>query len=157
MSAVVLMKAEDGKLHGFGEKGERAWGKFRKRIDGMEPGETLQFEWHEPRSPAHHRMFFGKLAVILDRQEQFEDVDKLRAWLAVGAGYCDFAPGPKGRMVAIPQSIAWHKLDEADFADLHAKIDAFLWTEHARRFLWPQHADEQTYAMVESILAEFNE
>ncbi len=155
MSAVVVTKGQDGKLQGMGEKGARAWAKFQRRVAGLMPGETLHFEWREPRSPAHHGLFFAKLHALLDRQEQFADADQLRAWLTVGAGYCDFVPGPTGRMVALPQSIAWHKLDEADFADLHAKVDAFLWTEHARRFLWGHLTTQQTYDVVDQFLTEF--
>ena len=155
MSAVVLTRGEDGKLQGLGEKGERAYAKFRARVDSLAVGDTLHFEWREPRSPAHHRLFFAKLHALADRQEQFEDADKLRHWLTVGAGYCDFVPGPTGRMVALPQSIAWHSLDEADFADLHAKVDGFLWSEHARRFLWPHLSNEASYALMQQFMTEF--
>lgn len=156
MSAVVVTKGQDGKLQGHGERGQKAYAKFRRRVEEMQPGDTLHFQWHEPRSPKHHGLFFAKLDALLDRQEQFDTDDKLRAWLTVGAGYCDFVPGPTGRMVALPQSIAWHRLDEADFADLHAKVDAFLWTEHARRFLWPHLSEQQTYDMVDQFLTEFS-
>lgn len=59
-------------------------------------------------------------------------------------------------MVALPQSIAWHRLDEADFAELHAKVNQFLWTDHARKFLWPHLSDQQSYEMVETLMQEFN-
>lgn len=156
MSEVVVTKGEDGKLHGFGEKGDRAWRKFMATIKALEIGATMQFKFWLPRSPRHHRLFFAKLGALADMQEQFKDADRLRQWLTVGAGFADFLPGPTGRMVAIPQSIAWHKLDEADFSDLHQKVDAFLWTDHARRFLWPHLNDAQTYAMVEALHNEFN-
>jgi len=155
MSAVVLVKLPDGKLEGFGEKGARAWAKFRTRIGALEPGETLHFEWREPRSPKHHRLFFAKLRGLFDRQEQFDSEDKLRAWLTVGAGYCTFVPGPDGCMVALPDSIAWVSLDEADFSDLHAKVDNFLWTDHAREFLWPHLTAQQTYDMVDQFQTEY--
>lgn len=156
MSAVVVVKGEDGKLQGFGDRYARAWAKFLRRITELPIGSTLHFEWREPRSPAHHRLFFAKLGALADRQEQFEDADTLRAWLTVGAGYCRFVPGPTGRMVALPESIAWHKLDEADFGELHAKVDQFLWSDHARRFLWPHLSPQQTYDMVDQFLTEFS-
>lgn len=155
MSALVVRKGDDGKLQGVGEKGARAFAKFRRRIELLQPGDTLHFEWREPRSPAHHRLFFSKLGALLDRQEQFDSSEKLRHWLTVGAGYCDFVPGPTGRMVALPQSIAFHALDEADFSDLHAKVDAFLWSDHARAFLWPHLSDVQTYGLIEQLLMEY--
>jgi hypothetical protein len=148
VSAVVVFKDDTGKLAGFGDKGRRAFEKFQRKVRELEPGETLHFEWREPRSPQHHRYFFAKLGELFDRQEQFDDVDKLRAWLTVGAGECDFVPGPKGRMVAMPKSIAWHKLDEVEFTELRRRVEAFMWSDHARRFLWPHLSDEETYQMV---------
>jgi len=155
MTAVVVTKGQDGKLAGMGEKGGRAYSKFLKRVKDLAPGDTLHFEWREPRSLPHHRLFFGKVNALLDIQEQFDDADKLRQWLTVGAGYCDFVPGPTGRMVALPQSIAFHKLEEPEFAELHSQVDGFMWTLHARRFLWPQMSDEQSYAMVDQFMERF--
>ena len=155
MSDLVITKDETGRLRGMGESGERAYARFRKAVEALRPGDTLRFQWWAPRSPRHHRLYFAKLAALHAMQEQFDDAEKLRQWLTVGAGYCDFVPGPTGRMVALPQSIAWHRLDEADFAELHAKVDAFLWTEHARRFLWPHLDDGQSYEMVETLMQEF--
>jgi hypothetical protein len=155
VSAVVLVKGGDGKLQGHGDKGQRAYSKFRQRVEAMRPGDTLHFEWREPRSLPHHRLFFAKLGALMDMQEQFDAEDKLRAWLTVGAGYADFVPGPTGRMVALPQSIAFDKLDEADFADLHSRVDAFLWTDHARRFLWPHLTVQQTYDFIDQLLSGF--
>lgn len=156
MSDVVVVKGDDGKLAGLGEKGRKAFEKFRRAVEQLEPGETMRFVFKLPRSPQHHRLFFAKIARLLDRQEQFDDLDKLRKWLTVGAGYCQFVPGPSGRMVAMPDSIAWENLDEADFVDLHSRVDAFLYSEHARRFLWPHLSDEQSYALVEQFMQEFS-
>ena len=33
MSDLVIIKGQDGKLEGFGEKGRRAWAKFKKIIE----------------------------------------------------------------------------------------------------------------------------
>ena len=156
MSDLVITKGDDGRLKGMGEAGERAYAKWRKAVDALQPGETLRFQWWMPRSRKHHGLFFAKLTALHGMQEQFEDVERLRQWLTVGAGYCEFVPGPTGRMVALPQSIAWHRLDEADFAELHGKVDQFLWTDHARRFLWPHLSDQQSYEMVETLMQEFN-
>ena len=156
MSAVVITKGETGALEGFGQKGARAWAKFRARVAAMAPGETLHFEWHEPRSPQHHKLFFAKLGALLDLQEQFEDTDTLRQWLTVGAGYCRFVPGPTGRMVALPLSIAWHRMEEVEFAELHRKVDDFLWTPHARAFLWPHMTDQQSYNLIDLWQLEFS-
>lgn len=156
MSEVIVVKGEDGKLQGFGDKGGRAYAKFLARVRDLVVGETLQFAWHEPRSPRHHRLFFSKLHALADRQEQFDAEDKLRKWLIVGAGYCDLVPGRDGQLVAIPQSIAFHQLDEVEFGELHRQVDAFLWTPHAQAFLWPHLSAQARYDMVDSLMLEFS-
>lgn len=155
MSDCVVYRAEDGKLAGFGAKGSKRWVQFCEQIAQLGIGETMQFSWRLPRSPSHHRMFFAKLGALMDIQEQFDTDERLRAWLTVGAGYADFVPGPTGRMVALPQSIAFDKLDEVAFTDLHQRVDAFLWGDHARRFLWPHMSDLESYDMVAEFFGRF--
>lgn len=155
MPDVVVFKDNTGKLDGFGEKGAAAWRKFRTAVDNLVIGETLEFSWMAPRSPSYHRRFFARLGFLYDMQEQFEDIDALRAWLTVGAGEATFLPGPRGKMVAMPKSIKWAKLDQFEFEHLSNKIDNFLWTAHAQRFLWPHLTPEQTHAMIESLDVEF--
>ena len=155
MSNIVVCMGNDGKLQGFGEKGARAWARFMRMLTGLRPGDTVEFSWHEPRSPGFHKRFFAKLNGLFEMQEQFEDVDRLRAWITVGAGECDFVPGPTGRMVALPKSIAWHKLDETDFRELARKVDDFLWSPHAQAFLWPHLSEARRYEMIELLDMEF--
>ena len=156
MARIVVVRDEAGKLAGLGEKGARAYARFRAALKRMEVGETLEFQWNEPRSPGYHRLFFAKLHALFDRQEQFADVDALRAWLTVGAGECDFVPGPKGRMVAMPRSIAWHRLDEVEFRELVRKIDEFLDSEHAQAFLWPHLGPRKRARVIDDWHAEFD-
>lgn len=155
MSEVILIKTEDGRLDGLGEKGGRAWRRFRAWVASMEAGDTLTFAWRKPRSPKHHRLLFAKLAALHDRQEQFDEPDSLRMWLLVGAGFCDFVPGPKGRMVALPKSMRWDRMDENEFCEVHLAVNAFMREPHAYRFLWPHLSDEQGAQMVEQWLGEF--
>lgn len=155
MSAITVTKDETGKLRGFTEKDQRAYARFKKRIDGLEIGELFTLDTWFPRNGKFHRKHFAMLAAIYDAQEQFETSEKLRMWLEVGAGHCDFVPGPKGRMVAIPKSISYNAIDDAEFDDHHRKVKDFLRGEHARGYLWPHLRPEQTYDMVETLLAEF--
>lgn len=151
----MVYRNDEGKLAGFGEKGAKAYARFRALLQRMGVGETIEFSWHEPRSPGFHRLFFARLHALFDRQEQFADPDSLRAWLTVGAGECQFVPGPKGRMVALPKSIAWHRLDEVEFRDLVDKVDRFLDTEHAQSFLWPHLEPRQRAEMIDGWRMEF--
>lgn len=155
MSAVVLTRGDDGKLTGVSDQDQARWGKFKATAAALQAGHSLTVTWKLPRSPRHHGLFFAWLGALFERQEQFDDADKLRAWLTVGAGYCDLVPGPAGRMVALPQSIAWDRMDESEFSELHAKVSAFMWTTHAQAFLWGHLAEQQRHAMVQQLHDEF--
>lgn len=155
MSSIVIHKTPDGAWAGVSEEDDRRWQKWRAATQKAMPGETFRFEWRQPRSPRHHAHFFAQLGELFKRQEQFDSTDKLRAWLTVGAGYCDFVPGPKGRMVALPRTIKWEAMDETEFGELHAAVNTFLWSDHARQFLWPHLTAQQTYDAVDQLLTEF--
>lgn len=149
MPELVIFKNDCGKLEGFGEKGRRAWNKFIKRINELEIGETLQFSYRLPRSPQHHKFFFGRAADLFDRQERFEHFDHLMEFLKVGAGHVDFVPGLDGMLVALPRSIAWDRLEEQDFIEFTRAMNDFLWTPGAQAALWPHLDEHQRYAMVD--------
>jgi hypothetical protein len=57
--------------------------------------------------------------------------------------------------VALPKSIAWHRLDEVEFAELLHNIKAFIWSPHARSFLWPTLPDARRYETLEALDREF--
>jgi len=88
-------------------------------------------------------------------RETFETEDDLRMWLLVGAGYCHFIPGTDGQLVAVPQSMDWVTLEEADFLEVHRRVDAFMWEPRARRVLWPHLGDERSYWAVDCWRLEF--
>ena len=155
MAEVVIFKDESGKLAGLGEKGARAWSKFQKLVRELEVGESLRFSWWAPRSQGMHRRHFVILNTIFEAQDQFVDEHAFRMWVQVGAGFADMFPGPKGKPVAIPRSIAWDKLDDVEFAEHHAAVIGFLRSVHATRFLWPWLDDKQADDMIDSLLREF--
>lgn len=155
MTTMTVVKTEDGKLGGFSEADQRAYAKFTKSIKELEIGELFTLSTWFPRNPKLHKLHFAVVKALFDGQEQFADLNDLRKWLYVGAGYCDFLPGPKGRMVAIPKSIAFDKIDDSDFYELHRKVIDFARSEHAQRFLWPHLSSEQTLEIVETLLGAF--
>ena len=125
MPTVILHRAQDGKLEGLSERDKKAFAKFRKRLDELGDG-SLLFSWQEPRSGPYHRRFFSLVNRILMAQDQFQDIEHLIAWLKTGAGYVDLVPGPKGKPVALPKSINWATLDQADFIGRGAPATAGL-------------------------------
>jgi len=154
MSELVIFKNEQGRLEGFGEKGRRAYMKFRKLVEELAPGEMLGFSYKIPRSPQHHRFVFARFQALLDRQETFSDLEHLIIFLKVGAGFVDYMAGPRGELVAIPKSIAWDRLEEQDFIEAKRLIWDFLWTDIAQAALWPHLSREKQYAMVDQWVRE---
>lgn len=150
MPECLIVKNENGKVEGFGAKGHRAFQKFRRVVAEMALGETIQFTYRLPRSPQHHRYVFARLSALFDMQETFADFDHLMVFLKVGAGFVDFMPGPDGKLVAVPKSIAWIELEEKDFTEVRQAIWDFLLTEQAQAALWPHLSKDQRYACIDS-------
>lgn len=157
MSKVVIIKDEQGKLRGLDSAGERAYNKWRKTVMELPVGQTLSFSYRLPRSPAHHRLFFARLQSLLSRTEAFHNLDNLRYWVVMGAGYADFVPGLDGKPNAIPRSIDFDSLDETDFCELHRAVDQFLWSARAQQTLWPELSDDRRYRCMESFMEEFQQ
>lgn len=155
MPKIILRKGESGKLEGLGEAEQRRYAKFLAHAKNMAVGDTIAFEFKVPRSLPFHRRHFGIIKMLFEAQEQFVDMERLREWLQVGAGFCDIMPGPKGVAVAVARSIAWENLDQADFESHHNDVVAFMRTPHCHRFLWPHLSDEMGSLNIETILAEF--
>lgn len=155
MSKVILRKDETGKLAGLDDKNERAYARFRKQLGELQIGETLAFEFKIPRSPRFHRRHFAMLGAFFAAQDVFDDADRMRKWLEVGAGHCDFVPGPDGVFFAMPKSIAYEALEDSDFREVHTSIVSFLREPRAYRYLWPHLDDAGREQMVEAILGEF--
>ena len=151
MTKLVLTKGEDGKLCGIDPKGQRAYAKFLKRLKALEHGDTLGFSYFLPRDPVSHRRYFRKLQQLLERTEAFGELDQLRAWILLGAGFCNYVPGANG-LVAVPKSMAFDEMDEAEFAELDRKTDEFLYTDHAQAILWPQLQPQQRWNCLTSFL-----
>ena len=153
MPELVIVKDDTGQLEGLGEKGRRAWLKFRKVVSDLEPGETMEFSYRLPRSPQHHKFFFARLQALFERQEAFENVEHLLTFLKVGAGLVDWMASPRG-LVAVPQSIAWINLDEQQFIEATRAIRDFLWTDAAQAALWPHLSEQRRYQMVDQWVRE---
>ena len=126
MTTIVVTKDEQGKLMGLSEKDKKAYARFRKFIERIEVGEIFTLDFWFPRNRKLLGLHFTLLSAMLDAQEQFDDLDKFRYWLTVGAGDCDFYPGPNGRMVAIPRSINFRNMDDVEFSAHHERVKTFL-------------------------------
>ncbi|CAG4889418.1 DUF1367 family protein [Paraburkholderia gardini] len=157
MSKVILHIDDRGKLTGIDEKNERAYGRFRAKLEKLRPGDTLSFDFRIPRSPKFHRLHFAMMGAFFATQEVFDDRERMRKWIEVGAGHVEFMPGPDGSLVALPKSIAYEALDDVEFHDIHEGVKAFIRSPQAYRYLWPHLNDEGREQMVEAVLVEFEQ
>lgn len=146
-----------GAVDGLGQQNQGRWRRFWSMLFRMEPGEMATIQTHKARSGPFHRRHMAMEQRIFDAQERFDSFKGFRDWLKVGAGHCDWYPGPKGGVFPVPKSISYRDMEEGEMRDFHAGAMAFLRSEHAGRTLW-RHLDEpQRIEMIESILGEFGE
>jgi len=155
MAEMTLTIDDTGKPAGLTEKDKRAYNRFKKMLAGAEPGEVFSLDYWFPRNGKFHRLHMTMVTTLFDSQEQFEDDYQFRKWLEVGAGYCDWMPGPTGKAVPIPKSISYRKLDDEGMKEVHEKVKAFIRGPHAQQFLWPHLTTQQQTEMVDTILQEF--
>ncbi len=155
MAKLTLRINESCRLEGLTPADSRAYNRFKRKLAGLQPGDTISFEHRFPRSPRFHRLHFAMLGLVFDNQEQFANHDDFRKWVEVGAGHCQFVPGPQGRLVALPLSVAYDALDDSEFYEHHTKVVAFLRSTAATRFLWPQADDKSAGVAMDMMLREF--
>jgi len=69
-----------------------------------------------PRNLRHHKKFWALMNLVFENQGHYENVDNMVAAMKTAVGHCDFMPSKDGKtMIAIPKSIAFHKMDQKQF------------------------------------------
>jgi hypothetical protein len=147
-----------GVVDGLGEKGKRQWRRFVNGLFKLEPGEIVTVKTQKQRSGPFHRRHMAMEQRVFEAQERFTNFDPgFRDWLKIGAGHCEWVPGPRGAIVPLPLSISYDKLEEDDMREFHQAAVAFLREPHAQKVLWPHLGVLQRHEMLESVLQEFGE
>lgn len=156
MANVLVMKNDQGKLEGFGQRGAKAYNRFLGDVRALATGELLTFSYKVPRSTKFHNRHFVMLATVYEAQEKFVDEHAFRKWSEVGGGYCDMVPGAKGELVAVPKSIDYDTLDDLEFEPVHRAVKDFLRSDHCTAFLWRHLGAQQQWEMIEQLLMGFD-
>jgi hypothetical protein len=152
MPTIVITRGDDGKVDGLSWADQRAYRRFKRRLDGMVPGDTLEFSWKAARSAGFHRRHFLMLRWVFDNQETFVGEYELRKWGEIGAGHCAWIPGADGEPQAIPKSIDYMSLDDDEFRELHLAVKDFMRSPRGLATLWP-HADPiQAWHAIDQIM-----
>jgi len=93
--------------------------------DRIKVGDDVKCKVTKSRNLDFHRKFFAMLRATFDMQDEFETMPQWRAVCIAGAGYCDFIQGHE-QLVAIPKSIAFHKMDETEFNRVYQDALTFI-------------------------------
>lgn len=99
----------------------------KDKIAKLPSGEPFQIKYVEIRNVRHHRKYFAFInTVFKNLPEKFErnwpDADSFRRSMQMYAGYYDETISLKGETHLQPKSIAFDKLDETAFSELHSKV-----------------------------------
>ena len=146
-----------GIVDGLGERGKKQWRRLWNNILRLEPGEMLDIKTHQARIGWFHRKHMALETAVFESQERFENFNGFRDWLKVGAGHCQWYPGPKGGVFPVPDSTSYSNLDQAAMEQFHADAVEFLRSEHAGKTLWKHLSTTARIQMIETILAGFGE
>lgn len=154
MPSIVITLGQDGKPCGLSRDDQAQYERWRRRVQDMEPGETLEFSWEAPRSPAFHRRYFLMLKWLFENQEVFRCSEEMRKWAERGARHVEVLGGPEGLQIEIVKSIAHTKLDDDLFKALWIRVKAFLLTPEALTRLWPHAPVAHSYEAMRHLLEE---
>lgn len=99
----------------------------KEKFDKLPKGEPFQLKYVEVRNVRHHRLYFQFIKTVYENlPEKFDnhwsDVDSFRRAMQMYAGYYDETLSLKGERHLQPKSIAFDKLDETAFGELHSKV-----------------------------------
>lgn len=144
-----------GAVDGLGEVNRKAWRRFMRGLLRLEPGEMAEVSTRRERTGWYHRKHMKLESRLFEEQERFLNFEQFRNWLKVGAGFCDWVPGPKGAVIPVPRSISYSTLEQGEMEQFHADMLEFLRTEHAAKVLWPKLPALQRVEAVEAVLSEF--
>lgn len=155
--AAVARRVIFGIVDGLGERGRRQWRRLWRRIMALEPGEMIEVSTLQQRLSWYHRKHMALEQALFESQDRFENFKGFRDWLKVGAGHCDWYPGPKGGVFPVPKTISYSELEQGAMEKFHGDTVEFLRTEHAGKTLWKHLSGCDRITMIETILTGFNE
>lgn len=80
-----------------------------------------------PRNVEHHRKFFALLQAVFPHQRVYPTLDGLTAAIKCATGHGDTVKLPDGRIVLVPKSISFAKMDQKGFQEFYERaVDLIL-------------------------------
>ena len=91
------------------------------KVSKLRPDTTYLVEITQPRNIGFHRKFFALLNLCYENQATFNNLDDMRDWLTMKAGFYRMVPTPT-RTIFKPESISFASMDELKFNDLYKRV-----------------------------------
>ena len=155
VTTIHVTKDDAGKLVGAFEEDKEPWIRFVSMTKDMEAGELFEFSYRFPRNPKFHNLHMRMVRDLFENQELVLKFDLFREWVTVGAGYSDNVPGPHGKTITIPRSIAFDKMDDVEFEAYHQAVKGFMRSTECTRPLWPRSPDHEAAESIEQIIEKY--
>ena len=90
-------------------------------------GEIYENEIKKPRNYKFHRKFFALLKLVFENQDKYDNIKDLRVEIELKTGNYEEHLTLKGKIIYIPKSISFDKMDDIEFEKLYNKsIDIIL-------------------------------
>lgn len=99
------------------------------------------------RSVRQHNMFWGLMRFLWDHQEHYETPEALVFFIKIRLGMVDYMIMHNGEIHLIPQSIAFHKMDQDDFNEFLNRVVLVVLRE-----ILPQLDSAEVWKKVEDML-----
>lgn len=142
-----------GQVDGLSQQDKKSWRRLWNWIlRHAGAGEMVSIKTLRERIGWYHRKHMAMEQALFESQEKFDNFKQFRNWLKIGAGHCDWLPGPKGAVVPVPRSISYAELEQGSMEVVHDAMVAFLRTEHPQKVLWPHLSPADRAEMMEQVL-----
>lgn len=112
MTRLYLVKTEGGDLIGWGPN-DHAY------LHKLEAGECIECDTQKARNPGHHRKFFALLQDSFVNQDKYENMTDLLVALKLRCGWYDEHVTHDGKLVYVPKSISWARMDQEVFGKFY--------------------------------------
>lgn len=151
----LLHRVLFGMVDGLGDTNKKRWRGFWRRVLRLEPGEMVEIKTHQARLGSYHNRHMAFEQAVFAAQERFDNFDRFRDWLKVGAGHCTFEPHPCGGTYPRPDSTSYAQIEQGAMEIFHDNTVEFLRSEDGCGFLWPHLSSVKGLEMLEACLVRW--
>lgn len=92
-----------------------------EKMDSFKNGDIVQAEIKKPRNIRHHRKFFALVNFVMQNQEQYKNQEDLLVEIKLKTGHYQEHITTKGKLIYVPKSISFSKMDEHEFNLFYSK------------------------------------